>query len=84
MFKKRKNHSMRRKKKLKQVVSDLRRRGGAYITKSGIRRKCRSLLKSMHPNEKQKQKSFFFFRMHGFGLSSSTRLATNKTKEVIY
>lgn len=44
MFKKRKNHSMRRKKKLKQVVSDLRRRGGAYITKSGIRRKCRSLL----------------------------------------
>ena len=36
MFKKRKNHSMRRKKKLKQVVSDLRRRGGAYTISWGV------------------------------------------------
>jgi len=54
MLKKRKNNSRQRKKRLKQVVSDLRRR--ACVTRSGIRGKCRAVKQLIRVSRKKKEK----------------------------
>lgn len=54
MLKKRKKHWRQRKKRLKQVISDLGRR--ACVTRRGIRGKCRAVKESIRVSRKKKEK----------------------------